>query len=65
MPPWDLCLTLEQALPCASRNAADALHLPRKGRLKQGSDADLLVLADDGWAVDEVWAGGQRLHRRG
>jgi len=60
-----LDMALEQALPCASRNAADALHLPRKGRLKQGSDADLLVLADDGWAVDEVWAGGQRLHRRG
>ncbi len=58
----DLNIPLEQALPCASRNVAEALRLPRKGRLAQGCDADLLVLGDDGWRIDEVWAGGRRLH---
>ncbi|MEC9482771.1 MAG: amidohydrolase family protein, partial [Halomonas sp.] len=59
----ELGMRLEQVLPCASTHAADALHLPRKGRLAVGNDADLLVLADDGWRIDEVWALGRPVHR--
>lgn len=59
----ELNMPLEQALPYVSRNAADALRLPHKGRLRPSGDADLLVLANDRWAIDEVWAGGRCLHR--
>lgn len=59
-----LGIPLEQALPCASTNAADALGLRHKGRLDVGHDADLLVLADDTWAIDAVWARGRCLHER-
>ncbi|MDR5906542.1 beta-aspartyl-peptidase [Franzmannia qiaohouensis] len=55
-------IPLEQALPCAAGNAAEALKLPHKGRLTVGADADLLVLSDTGWAIDEVWALGRRVH---
>lgn len=55
----DLGLPLEQALPCASTHAADALGLHRKGRLAAGQDADMLVLSDDAWRIDEVWALGK------
>ncbi|MFO7649183.1 beta-aspartyl-peptidase [Halomonas campaniensis] len=57
-------IPLERAIGMASTHAADALRLPHKGRLAAGHDADLLVLADEGWAIDEVWALGRRLHRR-
>ncbi|MDR5891226.1 beta-aspartyl-peptidase [Halomonas mongoliensis] len=58
-------LPLERALGMASTHAADALGLARKGRLAEGFDADLLVLADGAWTIDEVWALGRRVHRRG
>ncbi|AMD02076.1 Isoaspartyl dipeptidase [Halomonas chromatireducens] len=58
-------IPLERAIGVASTHAADALKLPRKGRLQVGSDADLLVLAEDEWATDEVWAMGRRVYRRG
>ncbi|MGC3875185.1 beta-aspartyl-peptidase [Halomonas sp. GXIMD04776] len=59
----DLNMPLEQALPSASRNAADALGLPHKGRLEKNGDADLLVLAAEDWRIDEVWAGGRHVHQ--
>ncbi|MCK2184165.1 beta-aspartyl-peptidase [Halomonas getboli] len=57
-------VALDKAIGAASTHAADALGLSRKGRLQVGHDADLLVLADDAWAIDEVWAMGRRIHRR-
>lgn len=57
-------IALEVAVGLASTHAADALGLKRKGRLAVGQDADLLVLGDDDWAIDQVWALGQCLHRR-
>lgn len=57
-------VALDKAIGTASTHAADALGLPRKGRLCVGADADLLVLADGAWAIDEVWALGRRVHRR-
>ncbi|MBY6029052.1 beta-aspartyl-peptidase [Halomonas sp. DP8Y7-1] len=57
-------IALENALGFASSHSADALGLARKGRLAVGQDADLLILADDAWAIDEVWALGRCVHRR-
>ena len=37
-------LQLAQVLPVFTRNVADLLRLPAKGRLRAGADADLLVL---------------------
>ncbi len=39
---------LERVLPAFTRNVADALRLPGKGRIEVGADADLVVLAGDG-----------------
>ena len=50
-------LALERALPAFTRNVADLLRLPGKGRIAVGADADLVVLSDD-CAVDHAWAGG-------
>ncbi|MCE8053399.1 beta-aspartyl-peptidase [Halomonas daqingensis] len=56
---------LEHAIGVASTHAADALKLTAKGRLEPGRDADLLVLSDGEWAIDEVWALGRQVYRRG
>ncbi|MFQ3789102.1 beta-aspartyl-peptidase [Halomonas sp. A29] len=53
---------LEQALGVASTHAAEALGLDAKGRLEPGRDADLLVLAEGEWSIDEVWAQGRRIY---
>ncbi|MCG6659137.1 beta-aspartyl-peptidase [Halomonas campisalis] len=58
-------IPLERAIGMASGHAAEALKLPHKGRLAPGCDADLLVLADTGWAIDQVWALGRRVYRHG
>ena len=50
-------LPLERALPAFTRNVADLLRLPGKGRVAVGADADLLVLAEDG-RVHHLLAGG-------
>ncbi|WP_439838980.1 amidohydrolase/deacetylase family metallohydrolase [Aeromonas caviae] len=36
-------MTLEQVLACVTHQAADALHLPGKGRLEVGADADITL----------------------
>lgn len=48
---------LERVLPCMTSNVADLLRLTGKGRLTQGADADLAVLAEDG-SVTDVMARG-------
>ena len=54
-------LALEQALPFLTENVAKGLLMyPRKGAVKTGSDADLLLLTQD-LVVDTVIAKGQKL----
>jgi beta-aspartyl-dipeptidase (metallo-type) len=49
---------LERVLPAFTSNPARLLMLPRKGRLAAGSDADLVVLDDQG-GVQDVMARGR------
>jgi beta-aspartyl-dipeptidase (metallo-type) len=53
---------LEQVLPAFTSNPARLLRLPRKGRLAEGADADLVVLGADGTAAD-IMARGRWLVR--
>jgi beta-aspartyl-dipeptidase (metallo-type) len=53
---------LEEILPVFTRNVADLLRLPRKGRIEIGADADLVVL-DANHRVRDVMARG-RFHVR-
>nr|WP_246387673.1 beta-aspartyl-peptidase [Chiayiivirga flava] len=53
---------LERALPAFTRNVADLLRLPRKGRIAPGADADLVAL-DAAHAASLVIARG-RVHVR-
>ena len=55
---------IEDVLPIFTRNVADLLRLPRKGRIAVGADADLVVL-DDGHRIRDVMAGGRLLVRSG
>ena len=51
-------LPLETALKVATTNPADILKLPRKGRVAEGMDADL-VLLDKEMKISHVMAGGE------
>jgi beta-aspartyl-dipeptidase (metallo-type) len=52
---------LEQVLPWVTTNTARVLKLPSKGRLRQGADADVLVLRRDSLEPVAVVAGGRAL----
>ncbi|MDO4288476.1 MAG: beta-aspartyl-peptidase [Eubacterium sp.] len=55
----DCGLSLSEALPFVTENTARALELfPKKGCIRPGADADVLIL-DDTLALDTVIAGGQ------
>jgi len=54
-------LELETVLPTFTLHTAEALKLPRKGRLCEGSDADVVLLDRDTLAVTDVFAKGRQL----
>ena len=72
--PWALGATLsallesgvepERALPPFTSNVARLYGLKAKGRIAPGCDADLVVLADDGYELHDVMARG-RWHVQG
>lgn len=53
---------LEEVLPVFTRNVADVLRLPHKGRIEPGADADLVTLDGDG-RLRDVMARGRFLVR--
>lgn len=61
----DFRLPLDLVLSLVTLNPAQILHLPKKGRLQEGADADILVLRRDDLELREVLAGGLRLFRDG
>lgn len=63
-------LPLDRILPAFTRNVANLLRLPHKGRIVVGADADLLVLDENTTLVDVLLGGewhtrGGRSMRRG
>jgi beta-aspartyl-dipeptidase (metallo-type) len=56
---------LEDVLPHATENTARALKLKNKGRIEEGKDSDLLVLARGSLDIVEVVARGRRMVRGG
>ncbi|MEO8285126.1 MAG: amidohydrolase family protein [Chloroflexota bacterium] len=54
-------LPVEEILPCFTFNAAAVLKLPNKGRLKEGADADVLVLNKDSLEIAHLFAMGNHL----
>ena len=56
---------LDMVLGFCSSNAASVLKLPRKGRIEEGCDADILVLRKGSLEIVEVIARGQRMVREG
>jgi beta-aspartyl-dipeptidase (metallo-type) len=56
--------SLATALSLATANPADALRLPRKGRIAEGADADFIAI-DDEVRLVEVYAGGRRFVHEG
>ncbi|HEY7612691.1 MAG TPA: beta-aspartyl-peptidase [Gemmatimonadales bacterium] len=55
---------LERVLPAFTSNPARLFRLPRKGRLTEGADADLVALSEDG-SADAVMARGRWQVRQG
>jgi beta-aspartyl-dipeptidase (metallo-type) len=54
----------EQALKTVTKNPAEMLKLTDKGRVEAGCDADVLLLNDE-WETDSLWAGGRCLMEEG
>jgi beta-aspartyl-dipeptidase (metallo-type) len=51
-------LSLEALLPMFTRNPAEALKLPNKGRIRVGGDADLQIFQRDSLALHHVFTQG-------
>jgi beta-aspartyl-dipeptidase (metallo-type) len=58
-------MKLEQVLPCVTSNTARVLKLERKGRLKAGMDADVVLFRAADHAITDVIASGRRLLANG
>jgi beta-aspartyl-dipeptidase (metallo-type) len=56
---------LERVLPAFTGNPARHLHLPRKGRVAEGADADLIVLDERGRVTDVMARGRWHLREGG
>ena len=54
-------MRLEDVLPHVTSNTADILKRERKGRLKPGSDADIVILERGSLAITHVFASGRRV----
>lgn len=57
----DSKLSIEDILPCWTSNTAAVLKLATKGRLKEGMDADLLLVEKDELRLRGVFAMGHRV----
>ncbi len=60
----EYAIPLEEALNCMTRNVAVGLGLKGKGELKEGMDADLLLVSKD-LTIDSVMAQGVWMKRAG
>ena len=58
-------IPLETALRTITSNVADHLRLSRKGRVREGNDADLVLADPDTLAIQTVIARGQIMLRDG
>jgi beta-aspartyl-dipeptidase (metallo-type) len=56
---------LEEVLPLVTSNTARVLRLNRKGAVKEGMDADILLLEKETLELRDVFSGGKRLFKDG
>jgi N-acetylglucosamine-6-phosphate deacetylase len=56
---------LQDAVRMASETPAEILNMPRKGRIRLGADADLVVLSADCTVVETIVAGEAVYHGKG
>jgi beta-aspartyl-dipeptidase (metallo-type) len=54
-------MPLEDVLPHVTSNTADILRLDRKGRIRPGADADIVILERGSLALTHVFANGRRV----
>lgn len=58
-------LSLEEVLKLVTANTAEALKLDGKGVIKEGNDADLLVLSKGTFEIEHVFAKGKHMIENG
>ncbi|MUK87601.1 beta-aspartyl-peptidase [Ornithinibacillus sp. L9] len=58
-------LSLEEVLPFVTSNTATALHIGSKGIIKEGADADVIVLNKETLELTHVFAKGQQMVKDG
>ena len=58
-------IPLEKVLSLVTANTSKVLKLERKGFLRAGNEADVLVLRKDGFEIKDVIAGGRRILKNG
>ena len=56
---------LQDAVQMASETPAEILNMPRKGRIRPGADADLVVLSANCTVVETIVAGETVYHGKG